>query len=85
MIEFKWWSDNDLFSTMCEFEYNDKTVKSFLHEMQVGDDTLEQITSYAAAQLGSQLHLHLYHCEKHGEDSSMGQIWCGGERNYWLQ
>jgi len=35
-------------------------IKSFLRESKAGDDTLGQITSYAAAQLGSQFRTHLY-------------------------
>ncbi|KAF8229269.1 hypothetical protein L208DRAFT_1287467 [Tricholoma matsutake] len=35
-------------------------VNSFLHQTKTANDTLGQITSYAAAQLGSQFQTHLY-------------------------
>ena len=35
-------------------------VKLFLHETKSSNDTLGQITSYAAAQLTSQYHMHVY-------------------------
>jgi hypothetical protein len=37
-----------------------ETVKSFLSDTEAGKDTLGQITAYAAAQLGSQFHTHIY-------------------------
>ena len=39
---------------------NGKTGKSFLKDTKKATDTLGQITSYAAIQLGSQFHTHIF-------------------------
>ena len=54
--EFKWHAKDDPFSEVC----NVGSSKSFLHNAQTGKDTLGQITSYAAAQLGAQFQTHAY-------------------------
>lgn len=63
-IEFKWNSGDDPFGDVHDVSriIGGKTVsvRSFLHETKVADDTLGQITSYAAAQLGSQFRTHAY-------------------------
>ena len=63
-IEFKWDPGDDPFGDMHEVKrvIDGKTVsvQSFLHETKAADDTLGQITSYAAAQLGSQFRTHIY-------------------------
>ena len=63
-IEFKWQTFDDpfcpLYDTKRSCSPTDGVHKSFLRETQGGSDTLGQITSYAAAQLGSQFRTHLY-------------------------
>jgi hypothetical protein len=51
-IEFKW----DAIDDACCDVHNvgSSGLQSFLHGIQAGKDTLGQITSYAAAQLGAQ-------------------------------
>ena len=56
-IEFKWQSPNDPF---CDVTDHLKLPKSFLRQSNAARDTLGQITSYAAAQLGSQFRTHIY-------------------------
>lgn len=52
-IEFKWNTTDDPFCTL-------QQKQSFLSRSKSADDTLGQITSYAAAQLGAQFRTHLY-------------------------
>ena len=63
-LEFKWKSGDDPFHDVYDIEYlhdkDGKTVKSFLRNTKAAKDTLGQITAYAAAQLGSQFHTHIY-------------------------
>ena len=59
-IEFKWRPSDDPFCAMCDIQRDGKTFKSFLRETKSADDTLGQITSYAAAHLGSQFRTHVY-------------------------
>lgn len=56
-IEFKWQPSDDPF---CDVTDHPKLPKSFLRQSNAARDTLGQITSYAAAQLGSQFLTHLY-------------------------
>ena len=65
-IEFKWNSGNDPFCDLhdinvsCSYCRMSDVVKLFLHETKSSNDTLGQITSYAAAQLTSQYCTHVY-------------------------
>ena len=63
-IEFKWRPEDDPFSDVHDvqrtIDEDTVTVQSFLHETKAADDTLGQITSYVAAQLGSQFRTHVY-------------------------
>ena len=60
-IEFKWSANDDPFAKLHFINRPDgDPQRSFIHETQLGMDTLGQITSYAAAQLGSQFRTHLY-------------------------
>ena len=54
LIEFKWLSTNDPFRKPTTAENGEQT---FLHDSKASTDTIGQITSYAAAQLGSRFHL----------------------------
>lgn len=56
-IEFKWQPSDDPF---CDVTDDQKFPKSFLRRSNAARDTLGQITSYAAAQLGSQFRTHIY-------------------------
>lgn len=60
-IELKWCSGDDPFGDV-QWVIDGKTVSvpSFLHETKSADDTLGQITTYAAAHLGSQFRTHVY-------------------------
>jgi hypothetical protein len=63
-LEFKWKSGDDPFRDVYDVEHphdkDGKTVKSFLRDTKAAQDTLGQITAYAAAQLGSQFCTHIY-------------------------
>jgi hypothetical protein len=60
-IEFKWKSGDDPFCAVHDINDSDgRTRRSFLHETHSANDTLGQITSYAAAQLSSQFRTHAY-------------------------
>jgi hypothetical protein len=60
-IEFKWKTCDDLFSDVCNVQGRDgETVKCFVKETKAANNTLGQITTYAAAQLGSQFCTHVY-------------------------
>lgn len=65
-IEFKWNADDDPFGEVhdvvcqCINCAGENTVKSFHHDTKLGNDTLGQITAYAAAVLGSQFRTHIY-------------------------
>jgi hypothetical protein len=50
--EFKWNTIDDPFCGV--HDVGSSSCQSFLHDTQAGKDTLGQITSYAAAQLGAQ-------------------------------
>jgi hypothetical protein len=54
--EFKWHTKDDPF---CDL-HDEGSSESFLRGTQAGKDTLGQITSYAAAQLGAQFRTHVY-------------------------
>ncbi|KAG2059964.1 hypothetical protein BDR06DRAFT_832647, partial [Suillus hirtellus] len=53
IIEFKWSYSHDAFC-------NPSGVDSIVSKTNWGMDTLGQITSYAAAQLGTQFHTHAF-------------------------
>jgi hypothetical protein len=60
-VEFKWNQVDNPFCNVRNIECLNctiGTVKSFLRETKTADDTLGQITLYAAAQLGSQFRTH---------------------------
>jgi hypothetical protein len=57
-IEFKWDPNDDPFCDM--YEVLDSKYQSFLRDTKGAYDTLGQITSYAAAQLGAQFRTHVY-------------------------
>jgi hypothetical protein len=59
-IEFKWKYDHDPFRPPYKIQHNSDTVMTFLRDTKTADDTLGQITAYAAAQLGSQFRTHAY-------------------------
>lgn len=60
-IKFKWKYDYDPFRTPYKVQLEDSNfVMSFLRNTNVSNDTLGQITAYAAAQLGSQFRTHAY-------------------------
>jgi len=54
--EFKWNTKDNPFCNVVD----KNGWKSFLHDSKAGRDTLGQITSYAAAQLGAQFRTHIY-------------------------
>ena len=56
-IEFKWDPTDDPFCDVFEVDHE---YQSFLRETKAAHDTLGQITSYAAAQLGAQFRTHVY-------------------------
>lgn len=56
--EFKWNTIDDPFCDV--HDVGSSGCQSFLHATQAGKDTLGQITSYAAAQLGAQFRTHVY-------------------------
>lgn len=58
-IEVKWFSDDDPFAAVHN-AIDGGPIKSIFHETVKATDTLGQITSYAAAQLGSQFRTHVY-------------------------
>ena len=61
-IEFKWKSSDDPFCAVHDVFCSrcNKDVKSFLHETKGGNDTLGQITGYAAAHFSAQFRTHVY-------------------------
>jgi hypothetical protein len=59
-IEFKWNTTDDPFCDAHDVDYQGGIVQSFLRNSKAADDTLGQITSYAAAQLGAQFRTHVY-------------------------
>jgi hypothetical protein len=59
-IEFKWSRGDDPFDDVHDVIQDGKTVRCFFRETKAGDDTLGQITSYAAVQLGAQFRTHVY-------------------------
>jgi hypothetical protein len=60
-MEVKWSYDDDPFENVHDVITRDQvTIKSIFHETTRGTDTLGQITSYAAAHLGSQFRTHVY-------------------------
>jgi hypothetical protein len=62
-IEFKWNTTDDPFCDVHDVNcpYCQRgTVKSFLRDSKAANDSLGQITSYAAAQLGAQFRTHTY-------------------------
>jgi hypothetical protein len=63
-IEFKWKPSDDPFCDVRNVQRSlpsgEDTVKSFLRGTKSADDTLGQITAYAATQLGSQFRTHVY-------------------------
>ena len=59
--EFKWNIQDDPFCDVHNVGSSESDSRqSFLHDTQAGKDTLGQITSYAAAQLGAQFRTHAY-------------------------
>jgi Fungal protein kinase len=58
-IEFKWKYDHDPFRAPHTTQHN-PNIFTFLRNTNTGNDTLGQITAYAAAQLGSQFRTHAY-------------------------
>ena len=59
-IEFKWKYDHDPFRAPYTIQHENSNILTFLRNTNAGDDTLGQITAYAAAQLGSQFRTHAY-------------------------
>jgi hypothetical protein len=64
-IEFKWKMSDDPFcdvrNVQCPLPSGgDVTIEFFLCDTKSANDTLGQITAYAAAQLGSQFWTHIY-------------------------
>jgi len=59
IIEFKWSCADDPFCDPYPLP-EDPSRSTFLRDNKSGRDTLGQITSYAAAQLGSQFRTHIY-------------------------
>ena len=59
IIEFKWHATDDPFCKPYPLP-GDPNRSTFLCDSNTGRDTLGQITSYAAAQLGSQFRTHIY-------------------------
>ena len=63
-IEFKWNPNDDPFcdvhDVQCPACPAGATVQSFLRDTKAANDTLGQITSYAAAQLGAQFRTHIF-------------------------
>ncbi|KAF8478398.1 hypothetical protein DFH94DRAFT_602415, partial [Russula ochroleuca] len=59
-IKFKLQSGDDPFCPLHNIQHDGRSVKTFLHETKGAVDTLGQITSYAAVQLGAQFHTHVY-------------------------
>lgn len=59
-IEFKWKYDHDPFRPPYTIRHENSNILTFLRNTNAGDDTLGQITAYAAAQLGSQFRTHAY-------------------------
>ena len=63
-IKFKWSHGDDPFcdpyDISCPHCEKLNIAKSFLHETKTANNTLGQITSYAAAQLSSQYRMHVY-------------------------
>jgi hypothetical protein len=59
-VEFKWNTTDDPFCDLHDVAFEGGIVKSFLRDSKAGEDTLGQITSYAAAQLSAQFRTHLY-------------------------
>jgi len=59
IIEFKWHQSDDPFCEPYPLP-GDPNRSTFLRDNKSGRDTLGQITSYAAAQLGSQFRTHIY-------------------------
>lgn len=56
-VEFKWNPIDDPFGDVYEL---DSGHRSFLRNTKLADDTLGQLTSYAAAQFGAQFRTHLF-------------------------
>ena len=56
-IEFKWHSRDDPFFDLCK---SDSNQRPFIRDSKAAHDTLGQITSYAAAQLGAQFRTHIF-------------------------
>jgi hypothetical protein len=56
-IEFKWYPSDDPFG---DVRVSDSNGRSFLRDTKAAYDTLGQITSYAAAQLGAQFRTHVF-------------------------
>ncbi|KIM81091.1 hypothetical protein PILCRDRAFT_9122 [Piloderma croceum F 1598] len=59
-IDFKWATNDDPFGPPTLTGEGKNKACSFLHDSKPGVDTAGQITSYAAAQLGSQFHVCVY-------------------------
>lgn len=59
-IELKWDTTDDPFCDVYDVNYQGGIVRSFLRESKAALDTLGQITSYAAVQLGAQFRTHTY-------------------------
>ena len=59
-IEFKWATNDDPFGPRTLTGEGENKTCSFLCDSKPGVDTAGQITSYAAAQLGSQFHICVY-------------------------
>jgi hypothetical protein len=62
-IEFKWNQNDDPFCDdpkVKRLEDGTEKAKSFIHNSKLANDTLGQISTYAAAQLGSQFRTHAY-------------------------